>query len=143
MGEHNGAILKPILATLIAALSYVSNSLGSLFWIYIFLTCCDFISGVMAAYITGELNSSIGRKGIIRKFGTFIVIICAVFIDYFALHYGVNTSSFLYASVCSWYITMDSISIFENADRMGIPIPEWMKKGLKIAKPSSKIKTSL
>lgn len=143
MGEQSGPILKPMMAALITVLSYVSNTLGSLFWIYIFLTCCDFISGVLAAYFTGELNSSIGRKGIIRKFGTFIVIICAVFIDYFALHHGFNTNNFLYASICSWYITMDIISLFENADRMNIPIPEWIKKGLKVAKPGSNIKTNL
>lgn len=80
----------------------------------------DYITGVISGYILKKLSSDIGRKGILKKLTIIFVVIVAVILDRL-----INNGTWVFRTlVCYFYIGNEAISIFENAAKMGIPIPK-------------------
>ena len=129
---------KTLFGSLIAIISYILGVAGSLFWIYVIVAAMDFVTGVTAAYINSELSSEIGRKGILKKFGTFCVIVISVLLDFIALEHGIGTQGLIYIVVASWYIATDMLSILENVGRCGVAVPEVLTKGIAALKALQK-----
>ncbi|MBR1437527.1 MAG: phage holin family protein, partial [Synergistaceae bacterium] len=86
----------------------------------------DFITGLMAAYTKHELNSSVGFNGICRKISMFCLVGVAHIIDLYML----GDTAMLKTSVTLFYAVNEGISIFENVDVLGIPIPQFLKERL-------------
>ena len=86
----------------------------------------DFITGLMAAYTKHELNSSVGFTGIARKTSMFCLVGVAHIIDLYML----GDTAMLKTSVTLFYAVNEGISIFENVDALGIPIPQFLKDRL-------------
>ncbi len=82
----------------------------------------DYITGISAAWVHHQISSSIGFKGIIGKIVMFSFVGMAHIIDDLL---G-DTQAFK-ASICLFYIGNEGISILENADRLGVPIPKFLK----------------
>ena len=80
----------------------------------------DFITGLLYAYIMRELNSKICFKGIFKKI--YELILCGVchLLDVYVLGGG----SILLTSACFLFITAETLSLLENASRLGVPIPK-------------------
>ena len=83
----------------------------------------DYIMGVMVAYSKHELSSSIGYNGICRKMAIFCLIGVAHVIDVHVL--GDTTT--LRTPVTLFYAANEGISIIENANALGLPIPQFLK----------------
>ena len=86
----------------------------------------DFITGLMAAYSKHELNSSVGFNGICRKISMYCLVGVAHIIDLYML----GDTAMLKTSVTLFYAVNEGISIFENVDVLGIPIPQFLKDRL-------------
>ena len=88
--------------------------------VLLLLTIIDYITGVAGAAKKGELHSSIGFWGIIRKIMIFVVIGVAHVIG----HELFGNSLMFREVVLYFYAANEGFSIIENADKIGIPIPK-------------------
>ena len=87
----------------------------------------DYFTGVMAAGFSkrAQVSSKIGAKGIAKKVGILCVVMVGHFVD-------VMTSENVFCLLVAYfYIGNESISILENAARMGVPIPVTVVRKLK------------
>jgi len=88
------------------------------------LMALDLLTGVMAARAEGQrIQSRRFGLGAQRKFGMLLVIYAAHLLD------GVfGTGSAIFVGATWWYIATETISFYENADRMGVPMPPGLKR---------------
>ncbi|MBR1439017.1 MAG: phage holin family protein [Synergistaceae bacterium] len=115
---------------------FTAGAVGLLGWFFggidgfvkvlITFSIIDFITGFMAAYTKHELNSSVGFNGICRKISMFCLVGVAHIIDLYML----GDTAMLKTSVTLFYAVNEGISIFENVDVLGIPIPQFLKDRL-------------
>lgn len=99
----------------------------------------DWVTGMTAAWINGELDSRVGFFGAIRKLGRLCLVAVGMAADYIIAS-GVSTAGAelpidmaVALLVCFWLIINECISVLENCDKAGVPIPEFLKKALKRA----------
>lgn len=94
----------------------------------------DYITGMSAAWLNSELSSKKGIKGIVKKVSYLALVAVAMIVDWLIfqglqqinvdLHYSV----FFAILVTVWLIINELISVLENLSRMGVPIPNFLKK---------------
>ena len=99
----------------------------------------DWVTGMTAAWINGELDSRVGFFGAIRMLGRLCLVAVGMAADYIIAS-GVSTAGAelpidmaVALLVCFWLIINECISVLENCDKAGVPIPEFLKKALKRA----------
>lgn len=85
----------------------------------------DFAMGVMCAVKTGSLNSSVARDGMLRKTGMLLVVGFCISLAPFVPPiqfsiYGVEWKMPLAAIASSAFLFSESVSILENAGKLGI-----------------------
>jgi toxin secretion/phage lysis holin len=91
----------------------------------IILMAIDVLTGTINAWIKGEIKSSILRKGLGKKIGEIVVLaIGELFLIAMSLPMAVLNGISLYI------IVMELISICENLEKLGVPIPRFVKKAL-------------
>lgn len=112
-----------------AVVAVLFNSLFPLHeWlvVLIYAMAVDFILGVMAAIINERLalDSRRAHKGVLKKVGILaIVSLCSII----ATEFNVET---IYYIAVGGYISIEALSILENAGKAGIPVPDSVKKTL-------------
>ena len=96
----------------------------------------DYISGISAAYIKGELSSKVGLKGIVKKIGYIGVVIVAAVMDW-VLYSGlkgvgvdIEMSYYLGLIVTIWLIINECISVLENLGEIGVPLPPFLMRAI-------------
>ena len=103
------------------------------YWVFLlpmFLMTADIITGWLQATINGTWDSTKMRKGLYRKSGEMLVIITA-YVIYIAISLPVDVPAF----IATYIIIMEIISVCENLDQAGLPVPHWITKKLrKVAK---------
>ncbi len=137
---------EKIITTIVGA--WVSNQFGLLFpmlCLLMLLMIADYVSGMIAAKkeaIEHPSNKKYGWSskrgvlGIFKKVGyifTVFVAICADYLIYkFAQELGLQYESQTYFGllVATWFIINESISVLENAGRMGVELPEFLRRTL-------------
>lgn len=93
----------------------------------VILMLIDIITGITNAWIKKELDSSILRKGLGKKLGEISAILIG---EIFVVGFGLTT---LVADGISIYIiVMELISICENLEELGVPIPKFIKRALAV-----------
>ena len=107
-------------------LSYVYGDLNSLLVTLFVVIVLDYITGLFKAYITKELSSSIGFKGILKK----ILILCVVGLAHL-IDMCVGSGETWRNIAIVFYICNEGLSILENAVDCGLPIPEAIRNALK------------
>ena len=100
----------------------------------IFAMIIDYATGMSAAFYNSELSSKRGVRGVVKKVGYLALVVAAMILDWLIsqglqqinvdLHYSV----FFAVLVAVWLIINELISTLENLSRMGVPIPNFMKK---------------
>lgn len=86
----------------------------------------DYISGIVKAFTTKTLSSSIGFKGILKKIGVLLLVMVAVLIDNVTGQTGAIRTLVIY-----YFVANEGLSIIENLSIAGVPIPKTLKKALK------------
>ena len=84
---------------------------------------CDVVSGLAKAYVQKNIISNKMRSGIIKKCGEMMIIILTAVVVY-----SVQWPHQIIAVVSVYMILMEIISIMENLDEIGVPIPKWIEK---------------
>ncbi len=102
-----------------AIVGYLFGGWSIMLQILVTLIVLDYLSGLLASGIEGRLNSKIGFKGIAKKIMIFFIITVAHMTDE-ALggHTGISEAAMVF------YIANEMVSIFENAGRIGVPLPD-------------------
>lgn len=134
-----------IKAAVTAVLAFLTALWGWLGWtvlIWLFCLLLDYISGTAAARKAGEWSSAIAREGLWHKLGEIFAVLVAALAD-IALSVVMASApvqlpfeigALVTPVVLLWYIITELGSILENAGKMGAPLPEWLKKMLKMYK---------
>ena len=131
-----------IKAVLAAVLAFLTALWGWVGWAVIIWICCfvlDYVSGTAAAHKHGEWSSDKAREGLWHKLGEIFAVLVAalcdialrVIVEGSGLDIGINISVVITPIVLLWYIFTELGSIAENAEKLGAPVPSWIKKGLK------------
>lgn len=87
----------------------------------------DYLTGVLKAYVTKNLSSSIGIKGITKKSLIFVILIVGSLLDRL-----INCNEWLFRTlICYFYISNEGLSLLENCSVLGLPLPNKLLKSLK------------
>ena len=125
-------------------ISLVASEAATIF-IYLFggidvaLTCLivaivlDYVSGIIKAYNKKQLSSKIGFSGILKKIGILILVMLSVLVDRITGNTGAIRTLVIY-----YFVANEGLSVLENLGESGIPIPNAIKKALKVLKDQSK-----
>lgn len=128
--------LKALISAAVAGLlAYTRVILIPLALLIVMMTV-DYISGISAAYIKGELSSRTGLKGIVKKLGYIGVVIVAAVMDWViysglrGVGIGIEMSYYLGLIVTIWLIINECISVLENLGEIGVPLPPFLMKAI-------------
>ena len=131
--EHKGA--QGIIVGFFTALTAWLGTLA--IPVYILLGCnlIDYITGIMAARARGEkVSSEIGFLGIAKKVCQWLLVIVGWMLDV-VIHNvvenaipGFEVPIMVALFVAFWLIANEMLSILENIDQIGVPIPAFLKK---------------
>lgn len=94
----------------------------------VILMCIDIITGITNAWINNKIDSSILRKGLGKKIGEIAAILIG---EIFVVGFGLT--SLVADGISIYIIIMELISICENLEELGVPIPNFIKKALAVA----------
>jgi toxin secretion/phage lysis holin len=88
----------------------------------------DLITGMMAARAEGQvLQSRKMATGMYRKFTVFLVIAGTILIEQTLMLHGIPTNGLLYKWTATWFIVVEFLSLYENAERMKAPVPKFLR----------------
>lgn len=85
------------------------------------LMICDVVTGILQAVRQRAVSSEISSAGMIKKTGMIVMVLVAK-----ALEEQVNTP--VAALVAIFFSVSEGISIIENAEQLGVPIPPILRR---------------
>lgn len=129
---------KSIKAAIVGAFSALTAWLGVLaIPVYLLVGCniIDYFTGMMASVARGEkINSDVGIRGITKKVGQWLLVVIGYIVDVMIEYAGHAISPDftipIIVSVCvaSWLVFNEVISILENLNTIGVPLPKFLVK---------------
>lgn len=133
-------VVSGIVTAIAGFVTWVFGGWDVLMCVLMTLMAIDYITGLMVAYDTKTLSSSIGLKGLFKKLAELFVIMTAVQIDLATGQGGAYFKNI----VCLLFIANEGLSLLENAGNLGVPIPDTLKKALKqIGKTDDKAENTM
>ena len=94
----------------------------------------DYITGLVKAGMTGEINSTKGWQGLLKKLMYVVTVAIALVADYvidYAAHqfgWELNMAAYFAILVSVWLIINEAISVIENLSAIGVPMPTFLVK---------------
>lgn len=122
-----------IASTILTFIVYLLGGLDVAITCLLIAIVIDYISGIIKAYMTKQLSSEIGLKGIIKKVAMLLIVMLAVLIDRVTGESGAIRTLVIY-----YFVANEGLSIIENFAAAGVPIPTVIKNALKALKKESK-----
>lgn len=126
-------IIDSIVAVTATTFIYLIGGLDIALVCLLIAIVLDYISGIIKAYMTKELSSKIGLKGILKKVGILLIVMLSVLVDRVTGETGAVRTLVIY-----YFVANEGLSILENLGQAGVPIPESIKKALKVLKKENK-----
>jgi toxin secretion/phage lysis holin len=112
-----------VLFTLLGGfLGFMLGGVDAFLYTLIAFVSIDYISGVLVAICEKKVSSNVGFKGIAKKIMLFALIVVANLIDC-----NLTNTSVLRTATIFFYMSNELISILENADKLGLPVPEKLR----------------
>ena len=138
--------IKAVLAAALGALASYGTQLIVPAIILVAVMVLDYITGMAKAWQAGELSSRVGIRGILKKLGYLVIVAVAGMLDWL-IRYGAAAlgwewaPEFLVSSVVIvWLIINELLSILENVEAIGVPVPAFLRKLLGRLKVSTEAK---
>lgn len=97
------------------------------------LMALDFLTGITHAWATGHLKSYKMRDGLNKKVGE----MCILLVGYI-FTWTINAPKYLIIGLIIYIVIMELISLSENLDKMGVPLPKPLRKALRNAEYKAK-----
>ena len=107
-------------SALMSAFTFLLGGFDSLLTTLFVFMFIDYLTGILKGIYNKEINSKIGLKGIIKKFGYIMKVILATFFDRI-INDG-NTA--VRTLVLYFFVSNEAISILENWASLGLPLPK-------------------
>lgn len=85
----------------------------------------DIITGLINAWATNSFESAKMRAGLAKKCGEMVVILIGMMFTY-----GMSLPEYILKGVSAYIIFMELMSVMENLDKLGVPIPKFISKVL-------------
>ena len=105
----------------------------SRYWVLLLpliLMAADIITGWIQATVNGTWDSTKMRKGLYRKSGEILIIVLA-----YVISVAISLPFDVAAFIAGYVVIMELISVCENLDQAGLPVPTWIVRRLgKVAK---------
>ena len=121
-----GTLWHAAIALIGTAATYLWGGWDAIIRALVVLACLDYITGVIAAAVHGQLDSRIGAKGIARKVMLFAVVATATVVD----RVGGLGEPVMRTITALWYVANEALSVLENAGEIGVPIPGKLRRML-------------
>lgn len=120
-----GEYFLSIMAFMTVTFYTLFEGIESLVGILVTLMVIDYMTGITSSFLDKSLSSKIGLRGVTKKVTIFLIILTSVVIDY-----HLNMNNLLSTATIVFYMLNESLSILENAGKIGIPIPNKLKEAL-------------
>ncbi|WP_028589424.1 phage holin family protein [Paenibacillus massiliensis] len=116
------------------AAAYFFGGWSGILGVLLAFVVLDYVSGLVAAGVTGELQSRKGLYGIARKVFIFAMVAVGHLVD------GVLGDGHMFRdAIIYFYMANELLSWIENAGKIGLPVPEQIKQAVAILKGKSGI----
>ena len=131
-----------IKAAVTGAIAFVTALIGPIGWIvivWIFSMLLDYLTGSWAALSHGDWDSAVARQGLWHKLGSIVAVLITAMLD---ISLGVILPQLgiaydyiiLTPIVCLWYLLTELGSMVENIDKLGAPVPDFLRSMIKKVK---------
>lgn len=134
--------IQAVFSAAAAALAVYLGAISVPVVVLLIMMVVDYLTGMTAAWMRGELSSKVGAKGILKKVGYMALIVVAAGVDYLiwagvaAVQVDIGYKMWFGLLVAVWLIINEMISILENLSRMDVPLPDFLVKAIEKAKNS-------
>lgn len=95
-------------------------------WIMILpcaLMAIDIITGFLGAwFVLKNFESAKMRAGLVKKVGEILIILVGILFTV-----GMQLPMYLLKGISAYILLMECLSIIENLDKMGVPLPKFLK----------------
>ena len=129
MKEISNSIISVVCTGLIYLFGGIDVALSCL----LIAIILDYATGLVKAFVTKELSSKIGIRGIVKKVSILFIVMLAVLIDKVTGETGAIRTLVIY-----YFVANEGLSVLENLGQAGVPIPQSIKKALKVMKKENK-----
>ena len=82
----------------------------------------DILTGIIKAWAKNDFQSAIMRAGLAKKAGEIMILVVGELISF-----GLNIPDIVMNGISFYIIFMEIMSILENVDELGVPIPKFVK----------------
>lgn len=86
------------------------------------LMAIDVLTGIIKAWAHNDFQSAIMRAGLAKKAGEIMILVVGELVSY-----GLMLPGSIMNCISFYIIFMEVMSIMENADELGIPIPKFVR----------------
>ncbi|RST60239.1 holin [Siminovitchia terrae] len=118
-------IFKSVVAVIGAIITFLLGGWSPLLQVLVIFIVMDYVLGFLVAATHGELNSSIGFKGIAKK----VIILSLVAVAY-AIDTIMGDGTFIRDAVIFFYLANELLSILETVGKTNLPVPDVLKKAV-------------
>lgn len=125
-------VIKSTLAVIGTGLIYLLGGFDVALQCLVVAIALDYVSGLFKAFITKQVSSRIGFKGLLKKVAILIIVMLATLIDRVTGETGAIRTLVIY-----YFVANEGLSIIENLGQAGLPIPKAIKNALKALKQTS------
>ena len=110
-------------------INYLASDNGIMPFVFALLGAVglDYLTGLIKAFHTHALKSSVAKEGLVRKFALFAVVAACGLID---LILPVQTGYSVCKLAALSFTVSEVVSVIENAAAVGVPLPEALTKRL-------------
>lgn len=108
-----------------AAASYLWGGWSEALSTLLAFVTIDYLSGMAASAKEGKLSSNVGFWGITRKCFIFLIVAVANKVDVM-----LGNGHLIRDGTVTFYFANEGLSIIENCVRLGLPVPEVVKRAI-------------
>lgn len=127
--ERFELLLKTGVAAIGGTFSFVFGGWPALVQVLLTMVIIDYVTGVIASGAEGKLLSRVGLVGIARKVFIFLIIALAHQIDI-----AFESKNLIRDATTYFYMANEVLSIVENGGRLGVPVPNVLRKAIMVLK---------
>ena len=129
-GEIMEKFFKAAFSAFLTLCIYYLNMIAVPVVILVFVMAADYVTGLVSAWTHSELSSRKGLFGIVKKICYLFAIVAAMGVDWLIYsgmeQIGVKLEYTIFFGllVTIWFIINEIISILENLEKIGVPLPK-------------------
>lgn len=101
---------------------------ANLIWLLLIpvaMMAIDIVTGLLNAWATKSFESAKMRTGLAKKCGEILTILIGMMFTY-----GMSIPKYILTGISVYIIFMELMSVLENLDKLGVPIPAFVSKVL-------------